>query len=62
MVIKSEQFCISFEIGFVILNLFFLTYGYIYNVTYNRCMQFTIGSIFIVYYRIVLFFTIIRDT
>ena len=53
MVIKAEQFCISFEIYSVILNLFLLTYEYIYNVTYNRERKFTVGSVIIVNYRIV---------
>ena len=48
--IKTEQFCISSEICSVILNLFLLTYEYIYNVTYNRYVQLTIGSIIRVYY------------
>ena len=43
--IKTEQFCISFEISFVVLNLFLLTYEHIYNVTYNRYAQLTIGSV-----------------
>ena len=34
MVFKTEQFCISFEICSIILNLFLLTHEYIY-VTYN---------------------------
>ena len=37
MVFKIEQFCISFEICSIILNLFLLTHEYIY-VTYNRYM------------------------
>ena len=48
--IKTDQFCISFEICSVILNLFLLTYEHIYNVTYNRYVQLTIGSIIRVYY------------
>ena len=51
--IKTEQFCISFEICSVILNLFLLTYEHIYNVTYNRYVQLTIGSVIRVYYRVV---------
>ena len=51
--IKTEQFCISSEICSVILNLFLLTYEYIYNVTYNRERKFTVGSVIIVNYRIV---------
>ena len=39
MVFNTAQFCISFEKCSIILNLFLLTYGYIYNVTYNRYMQ-----------------------
>ena len=41
------------EICSVILNLFLFTLEYIYNVTYNRYMQLTIGSIIRVYYRVV---------
>ena len=37
----------------VILNLFLLTYEHIYNVTYNRYVQLTIGSVIRVYYRVV---------
>ena len=33
-----------------------LTYEYIYNFVYNRRMQFPIGSVIMVYYRIVWFF------
>ena len=52
MVIKTEQFYISFQICCVILKLFLLTYKYIYTVTYNRYMKFTRGSVIIVYYKI----------
>ena len=51
--IKTKQFCISFEICPVILNLFLLTYEHIYNVTYNRYVQLTICSVIRVYYRVV---------
>ena len=34
--IKTEQFCISFEICSIVLNLLLLTYEHIYNVTYNK--------------------------
>ena len=51
--IKTEQFCISFEICSVILNFFLLTYEHIYNVTYNRYVQLTMGSVIRVYYRVV---------
>ena len=51
--IKTEQFCISFEICCFILNLFLLTYEHIYNVTYNRYVLLTIGSVIRVYYRVV---------
>ena len=53
MLIKTEQSCISFEICYVVLNLFLLTYEHIYNVGYNRYMQLTIGSVIKVYYRVV---------
>ena len=53
MVIKTEQFCISFEIRSVILNLFLIIYEHIYNVTYNRHMELTIGSVISVYYKVV---------
>ena len=39
MVFNTEQFCISFEICSIILNLLLLTCEYIYNVMYNRYMQ-----------------------
>ena len=42
ILIKTEQFCISLEIGSVILNLLLLTNVHIYSVAYNRYMQFTI--------------------
>ena len=42
ILIKTEQFCISLEIGSVILNLLLLTNVHIYSVAYNRHMQFTI--------------------
>ena len=41
--------------------LFLLTYEYIYDVIYNKYMKFTIGSVIVVCYRIIWFFTIIRD-
>ena len=44
------------------LNFLLLTYEHIYNVTYNMYMQLTIGSVIRVCYRVVWFFTIIRDT
>ena len=50
---KTEQFCISFEICSLILDLFLLTYEHIYNVTYNRYVQLTISSVMRVYYRVV---------
>ena len=53
MGIKTEQFCISFEIWSVILNLFLLTYEPICSATYNRYMQLAIGSVIRVYYRVV---------
>ena len=53
MKIKTEQFFISFEIFSVILNLFLFTYEHIYNVTYNRYVQLTIGSVIRMYYRAV---------
>ena len=53
MVIKTEQFCIRFEICSVISNLFLLTYERIYYVTYNRYIQLTIGSVITLYYRVV---------
>ena len=59
--IKTEQFCISFEICFVISSLFLLTYEHLCNVTYNRYMELTIGSVIRVYYRVGWFFAIIRD-
>ena len=62
MVIKTEQFCISFEISSIILNLFLLTYEHIYNVTNNRYMQPAIRSVIRVNYRVVWLFTIIRNT
>ena len=51
--IKTEQFCVSFEICSDILNLFLLTYEHIYNVTYNRYAQLTIGSVIKVYDRVI---------
>ena len=54
MLIKTEEFCISFEMCSVILNLFLLTYEHIYYVTYNRYMQLTIGNDIRLYYRVVL--------
>ena len=50
---KTEQFCISFEICSLILDLFLLTYEHICNVTYNRYVQLTISSVIRVYYRVV---------
>ena len=54
MLIKTEEFCISFEMCSVILNLFLLTYEHIYYVTYNRYMQLTTGNDIRLYYRVVL--------
>ena len=45
--IKTEQFCIGFQICSVILNLFLPTYDHVYNVynvTYDRYMQLSKGS------------------
>ena len=46
---------------YIYIYLLLLTYEYIYDVIYNKYMKFTIGSVIVVYYRIIWFFTIIRD-
>ena len=46
---------------YIYIYLFLLTYEYIYDVIYNKYTKFTIGSVIVVYYRIIWFFTIIRD-
>ena len=53
MVLKIEQFCISFEICCVILNLFLLTLEHVYYVLYNRYMKVTVSSVIRLYYRVV---------
>ena len=53
MVFKTEQFCISFEICSIILNLLLLTHEYIYVRIIGACNFFTIGSVITVYHRVV---------